>query len=59
VATAAAAPDASAGEPTPSKDANAGALSVAATSANQGALVFLLVTALVALGVFVLFSLRR
>jgi hypothetical protein len=40
-------------------DAEAGARSVAAPAANQGALMFLLVTALVALGAFVLFSLRR
>lgn len=40
-------------------DAEAGAGTVAAPAANQGALVFLLVTALVALAAFVLFSLRR
>jgi hypothetical protein len=44
--------------PTPTEpDARVG--SVAAPPANQGALVFLLVTALVALAAFVLFSLRR
>ena len=46
-------------EPTAPTDADARVGSVAAPPANQGALVFLLVTALVALAAFVLFSLRR
>ena len=43
-------------KPPPGGDPGAGSF---AAPANQGALAFLLVTALVALGVFVLFSLRR
>jgi hypothetical protein len=51
-----AAGESSAEKPPPSGQPGAGAF---AEPANQGALTFLLVTALVALGVFVLFSLRR
>jgi len=58
-ASAPAASGSSAPEPTISGDAEAGAGSIAAPASNQGTFAFLLVTALVALGVFVLFSLRR
>jgi hypothetical protein len=51
-----AAGESSAEKPPPSGQPGAGAF---AEPANQGTLTFLLVTALVALGVFVLFSLRR
>jgi len=58
VAVQPAARDSAESTPTPTA-AHARAGSMAAPPANQGALVFLLVTALVALAAFVLFSLRR
>jgi hypothetical protein len=59
-APAAAPPPSTANEPKVPSNAETGAGDVAtAPAANQGTVVFLLVTALVALGVFVLFSLRR